>query len=174
MRFEPVSLGTKRLLLRPRTTDDEQELIAGIGDVEVQRWLERVPHPYTAEHARDWIEYTAQERAAGRMQDFAITLASGELIGGVALRTPFGPPEAELGYWIARPYWGQGHATEALTRVLHYANEESVPQFTQLSALIHPGNTPSRRLVERLGFVEHGTTVCGLGMVLRYVRHRQT
>jgi RimJ/RimL family protein N-acetyltransferase len=168
--YEALSLLTERLVLRPCAPGDEAGLVAGIGDVEVQRWLEQPPHPYTFDDARDWIAHTAAEREAGRMQDFAITLTNGKLIGGVALRTPGGPPLAELGYWIARSHWGQGYATEALSRVVHFASEESTPRFTNLSALIDPANTPSRRIVERLGFVEQGSAVCGTGKVLRYQR----
>lgn len=157
-------------MLRPTASGDEAALVAGLGDREVQRWLETVPHPYTAEHARDWVARSARERAAGFMQDFVITLADGgTLIGGIAFTPSRVEPAAEFGYWIARPYWGKGYGGEALARVVRYATEECTPRFTRLSARVAPGNTASRRMLARLGFTERGSAVDDDGVTrLRY------
>ena len=170
MRFEPVSLLTPRLVLRPCAPGDEAALVSGLGDREVQRWLETVPHPYTLDHARDWIARSARERDAGFMQGFAITLAEGgALIGGIAFTPSRVRPVAEVGYWVARPWWGRGYGGEALARVVRYATEECTPRFTRLSARVAPGNTPSRRMLERLGFTERGSAVDDDGVTrLRY------
>lgn len=171
MRFEPVSLLTARLVLRPSAPGDEAALVAGLGDREVQCWLETVPHPYTAEHARSWIARSARERDAGFMQDFAITLAEGgALVGGIAFTPSRVEPAAEFGYWIARPYWGKGYGGEALARVVRYATEECTPRFMRLSARVAPDNMPSRRMLERLGFAERGISVDNGVERLRYER----
>ncbi len=178
MRFEPVSLLTARLVLRPSAPGDEAALVAGLGDIEVQRWLETVPHPYTLEHAGDWISRSARERNAGFMQDFAITLAEGgALIGGIAFTPSRVEPAAELGYWIARPHWGKGYGGEALARVVRYATEECAPRFMRLSARVAPDNTASRRMLARVGFVEKASAVDSDGVTrLRFetLRFQQT
>ncbi|MFN9125402.1 MAG: GNAT family N-acetyltransferase [bacterium] len=171
MRFEPVSLLTARLVLRPSAPGDEAALVAGLGDREVQCWLETVPHPYTAEHARSWIARSARERDAGFMQDFAITLAEGgALVGGIAFTPSRVEPAAELGYWIARPHWGKGYGGEALARVVRYATEEVSPRFERLQARVDRANTPSRRMLERAGFAERGVSVDNGIERLRYER----
>ncbi len=172
MRFEPVSLLTARLVLRPSAPGDEAALAAGLGDRAVQRWLETVPHPYTLDHARDWVARSARERDAGFMQDFAITLADGgAVIGGIAFTPSRREPAAELGYWIARPHWGKGYGGEALARVVRYATEECTPRFTRLSARVAPDNIASRRMLARLGFVEKGSAVDSDGVArVRYER----
>jgi RimJ/RimL family protein N-acetyltransferase len=160
VRFAATSLLTDRLLLRPCAPGDEQALVAGLGDREVERWLETVPHPYTAEHARDWIARSARERDAGFMQDFAITLADGgALVGGIAFTPSRVEPVAEVGYWIARPHWGRGYGGEALARVVRYATAECAPRFERLRARVDRDNTASRRMLARAGFVERGTSI---------------
>jgi RimJ/RimL family protein N-acetyltransferase len=162
---------TARLVLRPSAPGDEAALAAGLGDREVQRWLETVPHPYTLDHARDWVARSARERDAGFMQDFAITLADGgAVIGGIAFTPSRREPAAELGYWIARPHWGKGYGGEALARVVRHATEECTPRFTRLSARVAPDNIASRRMLARLGFVENGVSVDNGVERLRYER----
>lgn len=149
-------------MLRPAAPGDEAALVAGLGDREVQRWLETVPHPYTEENAREWIARSARERDAGFMQDFAITLADGgALVGGIAFTPSRVEPTAEIGYWIARPHWGKGYGGEALARVVRHATEECAPRFERLRARVDRDNTASRRMLARAGFVEQGTSVDG-------------
>jgi RimJ/RimL family protein N-acetyltransferase len=78
-----------------------------------------------------------------------IEQATGRLIGRAGLYNPEGWPRLEAGWLLARDRWGRGFATEAGHAILAYA-------FTQLSAehvisLIHPANTASIRVAERLG-----------------------
>jgi hypothetical protein len=78
-----------------------------------------------------------------------IEQATGRLIGRAGLYNPEGWPGLEAGWLLARDRWGRGFATEAGRAVLTYA-------FTHLSAdhvisLIHPANTASIRVAERLG-----------------------
>lgn len=78
-----------------------------------------------------------------------IERATGRLIGRAGLYNPEGWPGLEAGWLLARDRWGQGLATEAGHAILAYA-------FTQLGvdhliSLIHPANTASIRVAERLG-----------------------
>ncbi len=78
-----------------------------------------------------------------------IERATGQLIGRAGLHNPEGWPGLEAGWLLARDRWGHGFATEAGHAILAYA-------FTRLSAdhlisLIHPANTASIRVAERLG-----------------------
>ena len=66
---------------------------------------------------------------------------------------------AEVGYWIARPYWGKGICTEALQMVIDYCFNEK--GFTVLWSSYFPSNPASGRVMEKCGFVDTGEeTLC--------------
>jgi ribosomal-protein-alanine N-acetyltransferase len=58
---------------------------------------------------------------------------------------------AEIGYWLAEPFWGRGIATEALTAVTRHAIEAH--DLTRVYALPFAWNVPSCRVLEKAGFV---------------------
>jgi RimJ/RimL family protein N-acetyltransferase len=72
---------------------------------------------------------------------------------------PYGPGEhdgePEIGYWIARPYWGQGYATEAAGGVLEVAR---LLGHGRVSAGHFVDNPASGRVLRKLGFVPTGVT----------------
>ena len=78
-----------------------------------------IPHPYSEEMAVDWIE-SLQEGEEGVA--FAVDLG-GDLIGCVGYRATE-KDHAEMGYWIGKPYWGMGYATEAARALILYAFEK--------------------------------------------------
>ncbi len=110
---------SERLFLRPGWPEDWEQLYEGIADERVVRNLAKAPWPYEPDHARDFAA-RPQDR---RKPHFLVTLpgaAGTKLIGGIGLaRDEAG--EVELGYWFARPHWGQGYATEATRAVLGLA-----------------------------------------------------
>lgn len=67
-------------------------------------------------------------------------------------------PEIELGYRFARDAWGQGFATEAARAALSWAMSETGPALARLIAVTHPANTPSQRVLEKLGMRRIGET----------------
>ena len=96
--------------------------------------------------------------------------ASGAMIGRVGYTNHPGWPGFELGWTIIPEYQGKGYATEAARMLLDYA-------FTQLKqdrviSLIHPDNTPSRRVAEKLGQKVEGETVVLTMPVLIYAASR--
>ena len=64
--------------------------------------------------------------------------------------------EYELGYWIGKPFWGQGLITEAAREVLRYAFEDL--GMNRIWCGYYDGNLKSRRVQDKLGFVYHHTT----------------
>src|SRR6516165_10682544 len=119
MNAHPV-LETARLILRPYSERDIPELLPLIGSLEVARTTLRIPHPYTEQHARNFlVNIQAEEEAR-----LGITLRmDGRLIGGVGLRLNSPHRHAELGYWLGVAYWGKGYATEAAREMLRYGFE---------------------------------------------------
>ncbi|MFC7220276.1 GNAT family N-acetyltransferase [Streptomyces polyrhachis] len=70
---------------------------------------------------------------------------NGEVIGWVAVFDR--GARRELTYWLARPYWGKGLATQALTEFLHEVTER--PLYCRAAT----DNVAALRVLEKLGFV---------------------
>ena len=73
----------------------------------------------------------------------------------MGLHFPEGWPDRELGWTIARKFWGRGYASEAARAAIAHAFDTL--GWPHLVSLIHPDNQRSARLAERLGYHAHGT-----------------
>ncbi len=138
---------SERLFLRPGWPEDWEELLTQIGDEAVVRNLASAPWPYTPDAARD----AAARGQNARLPHFFITLPSSiepaRIIGSVGLGHTDG--EVELGYWIAKPQWGQGYATEASRAVLRLARTLGHRRVTAGHFLDNPA---SGRVLRKVGF----------------------
>ena len=153
---------TERLLLRPAWPEDADALMRGIADEGVVRNLARAPWPYLPRHAREFV----MRGQDARYPVFLITLPSTEgskVIGCIGI-DPCDSADAELGYWIARPYWGRGYATEAARGMIDIAR---LIGHTRLSAGHFADNPASGRVLRKVGFRPTGQSArrhsCGRG-----------
>jgi RimJ/RimL family protein N-acetyltransferase len=144
-------LETERLLLRYPQAGDISMFVPLIGDFDVSKNLSRVPYPYTEEDGQAFITNITKAIAAGTGHVFAILLKPDVYIGACGLN-----PERdwELGYWIGKPYWGRGYATEAGRRLVAYGFEELGADA--LTASWFHDNPNSGRVLEKLGFQPTG------------------
>lgn len=147
-------LQTKRLILRPLVAGDADWITTGISEPDVHRWLTAVPRPYSwadAEHflAKRSGDPTALALVWGGAGVGVITLTDG--------RDETGLPE--LGYWLAKPAWGQGLMTEAAQAVT--AKHFRAGGDTLGSGWIE-GNEASGRVLVKTGFKPTGQTVARL------------
>jgi RimJ/RimL family protein N-acetyltransferase len=144
-----MSLKTQRLVLRPPTSEDKHAIVERLNDFEVARWLSNVPHPYTLADAEEWIQIVA-ESASDEAAGFKLSIFLDDaLIGGVGLNHREGTVY-ELGYWLAKDFWGSGIATEAATGLLQHARQ-TLPG-AKFVAHCMKGNPASSRVLEKLGF----------------------
>ena len=121
----PPTLETARLGLRPFTLDDAPAVERFISDYEVARNTLRIPHPYPPGGAEAWIRSHLADEGSGTEFAFAmVRKETDELIGSVGLSMVRAHLRGELGYWIGRPYWGQGYATEAVAAVVRFGFEQ--------------------------------------------------
>jgi RimJ/RimL family protein N-acetyltransferase len=142
-------LRTESLVLRAPLLSDSPRVALLAGDYDVASMTGTLPHPYDEEMAVDWVRsvQTGDEGIA-----FAIERA-GALIGCVGYRR-MDEAHAEIGYWIGKPYWGLGYATEAARAlILHvFAQEE----FDYLTIGHFTENPASARVIAKLGFEPTG------------------
>ena len=133
-------LRTDRLVLRPLRTDDADAVAEAVSDWEVARWVSSVPHPYSRSDAVMWIVFSDDDGRWGIKQD-------GRLVGAITTG-------AQLGYWLRRDAWGRGIMTEAGKAVA--AEWFADPEMDALRSSYYLGNDGSRRVLEKLGFVDDG------------------
>ena len=142
---------TDRLLLRPGWGEDAPLLARTIADAAVVRNLASAPWPFALSDAEAFL---AAPRDPG-LPSLLIaerTLAAPRLVGACGLgRRPSGA--VELGFWIARPFWGRGFATEAGETLLEIARALRLPR---LEASHFVDNPASGRVLDKLGFSDTG------------------
>ena len=90
-------------------------------DFDIARMTHPHPHPFSLEDAEGFIARMAR-RDGNREAVFAIETAEEGLLGVVGLHP--GPAGTEIGYWLGRPFWGRGFATEAVAAVLGWASAD--------------------------------------------------
>lgn len=138
---------TPRLLLRPGWLEDAPALASAIGDDAVLRNLTRAPAPYGLADAEQFLSQAHNPRLP-RLLAFTRTKGAPRLVGGCGIhRTEHGG--VELGYWIARPYWGLGFATEAARAVLSMARAVGV---RDIHAAHFADNPASGNVLRKIGF----------------------
>jgi len=138
---------TPRLLLRPGWKEDANALAQAIDDTAILRNLTRVPSPYRPQDAEAFLSMP-QDSLQPRLLIFARTQGAPRLVGGCGIeRCADGTPE--LGYWIARAYWGLGFATEA-TRALLSMTRASGLQGVR--AAHFADNPASGHVLRKMGF----------------------
>lgn len=119
--FIPPVIRTARLKLRAPMASDAARVAQLCADFDITRMTTRMPWPYRISEARRFVEMVAgQDRE--REQTFLIEHEDDGVVGCVGLFTPGRLPE--IGYWIGRPYWGRGFATEATQAALDWARED--------------------------------------------------
>jgi RimJ/RimL family protein N-acetyltransferase len=138
---------TPRLLLRPSFTEDAPALAAAIADEAIVRNLATAPWPY---RMRDAEAFLASPRDP-ILPSFLIlerTDSAPQLVGSCGLgRRASGA--VEMGYWIARPFWGRGFATEACQALVDIARTLGLPSLEGSHFIDNPA---SARVLEKLGF----------------------
>jgi RimJ/RimL family protein N-acetyltransferase len=139
---------TDRLLLRPPFPEDASALHAAIADEQIVRNLVSAPWPYQMPDAETFV---VRERAVldGAFLIFRRTRRAPQLIGTVGL-DEMHSGDIDFGYWIARPHWGLGYATEAGRAVVAIARDAL--RLKALTAGHFIDNPASGRVLEKLGF----------------------
>jgi 8-oxo-dGTP diphosphatase len=145
------TLQTPRLILRPLTADDAGEIERHVGDWDLARWTSSIPHPYPAGAAAAWIAGLP----AGPEMVLGITeRGQDRVIGCIGLRLDENGRSGEFGYWVAKPIWGKGYATEALQAYTEHAFKTL--GLGKLISAAMPANAGSIRVQEKAGFRKFG------------------
>ena len=112
-------LESERLSLRPPRPADIAAMVVWLGDYNVSKNLARVPFPYDEQDAETFVAGIGRDSHAHVFS--ILRKCDGVFLGCIGLR-----PDAtgfEFGYWLGRPFWGQGYATEAAHRLVRFSFE---------------------------------------------------
>ena len=147
---------TNRLLLRFFELSDAKMVQELAGNEEVARTTLAIPHPYPDGAAEQWIETVRQSSEKGENYAFAmIKKDDGLLIGNMSMGVSQKHNRAELAYWVGKPFWGQGYATEAAQRVMRFGFEDL--ELNRISAAAMTKNPGSYNVMRKIGMKEEGT-----------------
>ena len=150
---------TDRILLRPWRESDVETLFKYASDPEVGPRAGWPPHK-SVEESLEII----RTLFCGEGMWAVVLKETDEPIGCVGYLTAkhsnlaIAEDECEVGYWIARPYWGKGICTEALRLVVDYCFQ--VKHFACLWGDYFPENPASGRVMLKCGFVDTGRETC--------------
>ena len=149
-------LETEHLILRPWLEDDAEELYKYASDPDVGPPAGWPPHT-SVDNSREIIR-----NVLSRQETYAVCLKEGTPIGSIGLHLnghtdmTERDDECELGYWIGKPFWGQGLIPEASRELLRHAFEQLGMRAVWCG--YYDGNEKSRKVQTKLGFVyQHKT-----------------
>ncbi len=146
----------KEFQLRTWSLEDAQALAQAADNPNIARYLRNVfPNPYTLEDA-DWFIRDCIASAQKKQISYAIVAdktAAGSICA--AVKEDVYEKSAELGYWLAEPYWGRGIMTSAVRQIC----KEAFQAFDIVRIFAEPfaDNAGSRKVLEKAGFTCEGT-----------------
>ncbi|WGU92501.1 GNAT family protein [Paenibacillus dendritiformis] len=149
-------LHTERLHLRKMKVSDSSSLFKIWSDPEVTKFMNI--NCFTDENeAKDMIKLLDELSQDNKAIRFSIIeIESNEIIGSCGYNSiDFENAKAEIGYDIARAFWGRGYASEAICSLLDYAF--SSLKLNRIEAKVEPENVKSVKVLQKLNFTFEGT-----------------
>jgi len=142
-----AELHSARLSYRPLGHSDAGRIASLAGEWDIARMTSRIPHPYTLIDADLWIASLGNDEFVRGVEH------EGALIGAVGY-IEGEQREAEIGYWIGKPWWGYGFATEAAQALVDHCFGPAA--FVRLTSGHFIDNPASARVIAKLGFRRAG------------------
>ena len=136
--------------LRPFRDSDLTSLVKYANNYNIARFLtNQFPHPYTDEDGRKFISSVANNNP---VNVFAIEV-NGEAAGAIGIfpQSDIHEKNAEMGYWLAEPFWGNGIIPRAIEQTVEYGFKTF--NITRIVARPFSINPASQRVLEKTGFV---------------------
>ncbi|WP_338792641.1 GNAT family N-acetyltransferase [Bernardetia sp. MNP-M8] len=124
--IESLQLESERLLLNSLSYKDIPKIIEYAANPKISENVINIPFPYFEQDAIFWINSANQDLKTGEAYKFAIRLKDDknlEFMGGIGLLIDKKHNRAELGYWIAEPFWSKGFMSEAVEKILEFGFE---------------------------------------------------
>lgn len=145
-----------KFTLRKFQEGDEESLRKSINDADIARNTLAIPYPYTKKDARSWIDHNLKLNKLRKPVEINLAIEiNREVAGGLGLaKIDRINRNAEVGYWLAKKFWGKGVMTEALQEITRLGFEKL--KLIRIYAYVFASNRASQRVLERAGFVLEG------------------
>ncbi len=145
--------------------EDKAAFVQHLKEKEISDRTLRIPFPYAESDADAFLKHVEESlQQHGRHVQFALRDAKDYLIGGLGFeglqvdardaKVAAQAHRAEIGYWLAKPYWGRGIGTAAVRTACAYAFAEF--GLEKVTAHVFKGNAASARVLEKAGFEREG------------------
>lgn len=139
--------------LRPWNISDLDSLVKYANNWNVAKNLtDKFPFPYSEKSGRAFIEFATKDDP---IHIFAIDI-NGQAVGGIGIhpQDDIHRKNAELGYWLAEPFWGKGVISNAVKQSVDFAFDTF--QIDRVFARPFGTNLASQKVLEKNGFVLEG------------------
>ncbi len=146
-------LVTKQLNLRRLQLADLPRLVLFANNPKISDQILNIPYPYFEDDAINRLNLVIEGFKSKARFIFCIALKTdNQLVGEIGLHLNKDQNNAQLGYWIAEKFWGQGLATEATGAVLKFGFE--VLNLQKIYATHYPNNPASAMVITRNGMIK--------------------
>lgn len=154
--MEFPTLVSDQLRLRQFTPGDVLHVVEYAGSRKVASDALHIPYPFQESLASEWISEMPRKFHNGSEIVFAMDIKiTNAFVGAVGLTFHNSDKNAEIGYWIGEPFWGNGFATEAVKKVIQYGFEHRNLHRIYATALAK--NPASIKVLEKSGMKYEGT-----------------
>ncbi len=148
---------TDRIHLSEFQPTDQAACVKHLKEKEIYDHTLRIPYPYTEADFQAWMKIVEKTtRQQSQPVQWAIRDEANSMIGGCGFdNLQIGKSHrAEIGYWLAKPYWGRG----IMTAVVRKACELAFAEFglVKIEAHVFADNAASAKVLEKCGFQQEG------------------
>lgn len=146
----------KRILLREWQEEDVDDLVEGLNNLNVSKWLGAVPYPFTKRNAEEFLHYAMHLAGnAGNLMLAIVLKENKKVIGGTSIESIHKRNgTASGGIWLNETYQKNGYGAEAFSLRIQYAFE--VLGLRRMENGYFPGNEKSEKMQKRLGYQNEG------------------
>jgi ribosomal-protein-alanine N-acetyltransferase len=144
-------------LISDITIKDKNSYVTLLQDREIYERTLNIPYPYRPEDADDWLTHVSEQtKQFGKSLNWAIRNPDGELIGGIGFHNVHekSPHKAEIGYWLAKKYWGQGIVSAAVKEAVDFGFKKL--KLSRITANVFAFNIASAQVLIKNGFQLEG------------------
>lgn len=151
----PRKIEGEKINLRWHVKADAMSIYNQIGDKEVSQYT-FIPYPYKLEDAYDYIKFSQSARRKKTAYNYGLEQKkTRRIIGGIGLENiDWTHRRGEIGYWLAKPFWGRGIMVEAIELMLAFCFRNL--GLHRVHAQVFPPNAASIRVLEKTGFTCEG------------------
>lgn len=141
-------LETQNLILSKVETEDIPTIVELMEEKSISDNTCHIPYPYSEKDAVFWLGLIKEGLDKNNGFSFAIRNKDKKFLGAIGLHDR-GSKTAEIGYWLGKPYWNKGFASEAAQEIIKFGFENL--DFDKIIGIIFPFNPASGKVLEKVG-----------------------